>query len=125
MLNKMNFSSLLWQFGVPLEVYPKKEGQYVHGEWVPAVDAMSDTNKVTVNEPFIPYGILSKSGVILSYQSSGRMSESDMQWFSNLVVPEGSFVIHNGIKYEVIACDSWKDYSDVNIYGCKAVSAFA
>lgn len=124
MPSKMIFSSLLSQFGVPLEVYPKKDGQYVHGEWVPATDFVSDSNKVPVNEPFIPYGLSSKYGKALNYQSSGRMSESDMQWFSALDIPVGSFVIHNGTKYEVIACDPWQDYSDVNIYGCKAVSAF-
>lgn len=124
MPNKIIFSSLLAQFGVPLEAYPSKQGQYVHGEWVPAADIISESNKVQVNEPFIPYGLMSKYGQSVNFQSSGRMSESDMQWFSGLDIPVGSFVIHNGTKYEIIDCNSWQDYSDVNIYGCKAVSAF-
>jgi hypothetical protein len=130
MPNKMIFAPLLASFGVPLEVYSSvtnrspKGGQYIHGEWVPGPDILSEPNKINVTEPFIPYGLLTRSGFSVTFQSGGRMQEADKQWISNMTVPIGSFVVQNGKKYEVIACDPWTDYSDVNIYGCKAVSAF-
>lgn len=130
MPNKMIFASLLASFGVPLTVYPRdsgsntKGGQYVHGEWVPDADIMAESNKKEVLEPFIPYGMLTRSGHSAIYKSGGRMEESDKQWFSSLDVPIGSFLVHSEVTYEVIDCDYFQDYSDTNIYGCKAVSAF-
>lgn len=125
MANKMIFAPLLASFGVPLEVYPlKSAGQHVHGEWIPSPDTLVPANKINVSEPFLPYGQLTKVGFNVTFQSGGKMEEAEKQWISNFDVPIGSFVFHRGTKYEVIACDPWTDYSDVNIYGCKAVSAF-
>ncbi|EUJ44045.1 hypothetical protein [Listeria fleischmannii] len=121
-MEKMDFSSLLSTFGVPLKLYtiPDKKGEYVKGEWVPfKFDKSAGKN---ISEPFVPSSLMTQMPNISEYAAS-RIEKYEMIWFSSEVVPLKSIILtQDGKEFSVEESIPYTDYSNVTQYGCEAVS---
>jgi hypothetical protein len=120
-MEKMDFTSLLATFGVPLKVYPKDvlNGRYEGTEWVK--DGLSTAQSLAVNEPFIPSALSSRFPVMNDYGQGGLTETYDMIWFSSLVVELKTIVVHNGKYYTVEESTPYTDYANVTQYGMRGV----
>lgn len=118
-MEKMDFSSILESFGIPLTLYAKPEvdGHYVAGEWqkIPYIE----WEHKEINEPFLPSSI----AVRLAYGQGGFYERNEMIWFSKEIVPMKSVIVNHGLAYSVEESVPYTDYSNVTQYGVKAVSS--
>lgn len=121
-MEKMDFSSLLSTFGVPLKLYaiPDEKGEYVKGEWVSF--KFDKSNGKDISEPFVPSSLMTQMPNISEYAAS-RIEKYEMIWFSSEVVPLKSIILtQEGKEFSVEESIPYTDYSNVTQYGCKAVS---
>ncbi len=128
-MDKIDFSDLLEEFAVPLEVYPlasnptseESGDKQLNGHWDEAgkyhVDSTKDVEPLKINEPFINDRTYLQE---LSYNTGGTLSDYDAVWYSSHSVPVHSRVIHNGIIYTVENVSDYTDYSNVIQYELKA-----
>lgn len=123
-MEKMDFTSLLDTFGVPIKVYSKEslKGRYEGTEWVQG--NLSSAPFTSITEPFIPSSLNSRVPLMTDYGQSGMKETYEMTWFSSLVVELKSVVEHNGKYYSVEDATPFTDYSNVTQYGCRGVSGF-
>lgn len=121
-MEKMIFQSLIDTFGIPLTLYPvpSKKGEYVDGEW--KAHEPLDTEKVEINEPFVPSSLMTQLPVQSAYLAA-RTEKYEMIWFSTHKVEMKSIVVTaDGKKYSVEDKIPYTDYSDVTQYFCRGVS---
>lgn len=131
-MDKIDFSDLLAEFAVPLEVYPltsnstssdkagdkQLTGNYNEaGEYVTDSVKNEDIEPLKLNEPFINDRAYLQE---LNYQDGGTVSDYDAVWYSSTLVPVHSRVVHNGTVYTVEAISDYTDYSNVIEYQLKA-----
>ncbi|MCT2881922.1 hypothetical protein [Lentilactobacillus buchneri] len=119
-----DFADMIQEFGIPLEIRMKSgndDGHYEAGEWVPSTDT---TTVKQVNEPLIPPGTNQNQAAVNTQETGGQVSLYDMYWYSeqpnvpmNTVVKE----LRTGREYKVADASDYTGYSDVTIYGLKAV----
>jgi hypothetical protein len=119
-----DFSDMIQEFGIPLEIKMKSgndDGHYEAGEWVPSRD--TETVK-QVNEPLIPPGTNFNQAAVNTQESGGQVSLYDMFWYSeqsnmpmNTIVKE----LSTGREYKVASASDYTGYSSITIYGLKAV----
>lgn len=123
-MQKMDFSSVLDSFGIPLtvRVIPAEKGHYEDGEWVET--PVSEWETKEVYEPFIPSEMAAQTPDFVNYGEGGIYEKYEMIWFSKLDVPVKSIVINHEQAYRVEERLPYSDYSNVIQYGVKAVSVF-
>lgn len=119
-----DFSDMIQEFGIPLEIKMKSGndgGHYEAGEYVPNSDI--ETVK-QVNEPLIPPGTNTNPAMTNSQQSGGQVSLYDLYWYSEQAnVPINTIVkdVRTGREYKVAEASDYTGYSSITIYGLKAV----
>lgn len=119
-----DFSFMIREFGIPLEIKMASgndSGSYNDlGQWVTS----TDTTKLDVIEPLIPYGSNSTQSMSMSMQAGGEVQLYSMYWYSeqpNIVLNTVVTNKRTGKQYKVANSSDYGDYSTVTIYGLEAV----
>lgn len=113
-----NFDSMMAEFAVPLKIHGggNDAGHYEAGEWV-----VDEAKPIEVNEPLIPPTTQARAQVGIG----GTVEVCDMLWYSyqagiavNTIVEE----VRTSQKYKVANTTDYGSYSNITIYGLKAVA---
>jgi len=118
-----SFADMLSEYGIPLVVYapPTDEnaGHIEHGTWV-----KDDLEPVEVSEPLVVPSESTRYSMATQFGDGGQTQSFDAVWYSVMTVPDGTTVENkrSGIKYTVLHCNDYSDYSDVRMYELKGAS---
>jgi len=119
-----DFSSMIREFGVPLEI--KQQTGKDAGSYSDAGEGVPNTGSTTVkvNEPLVP----PKPSMSFTYTDGGSVNTFDADWYSEQPgIAVGTIVmdLRTGQNYQVADATDYVGYSTVTIYHLKAVTSYA
>lgn len=106
MPEKMIFSPVIKEQGVPFIAHLQDEGGYVDGEWVKGGETPTKLTGI----------ILPLSNDDSKYAENGTYTVKEKKLLTVDQIPEGTKVEYNSQKYTVQAFKDFSVYTDVNIY---------
>ncbi|MFL1997352.1 hypothetical protein VYF65_003116 [Lysinibacillus irui] len=106
MPEKMIFSPVIKEQGVPFIAHLQDEGGYVDGEWAEGKETPTELTGI----------ILPLSNDDLKYAENGTYTVKEKKLLTVDHIPEGTKVEYNNQKYTVQAFKDFSAYTDVNIY---------
>lgn len=100
------FKEVIESLGVIFSVRDKKDGQYINGKWVPAMEQEKQLKGI----------ILPLSNDDMQYIESGTYTKKEKKLYVVTPLVLGTEAEYKGDKYTIQAFKDLTEYTDVHIY---------